>query len=146
MIHWEAGNCAHDRGELSWRVDDFPECHLMTFPKERHLLLETAYRHREAPDGFYDFQYNSWCCPYCNKSFSQPQQLTAHLRSPHHDPKVFTCPNQACGMRFTVLSGLYQHVENSSCRGSAECLRRLWDGLVGNYGVVDWELWNMRGL
>ncbi|KIP01430.1 hypothetical protein PHLGIDRAFT_123352 [Phlebiopsis gigantea 11061_1 CR5-6] len=43
--------------------------------------------------------------------------LNAHLRSPAYAERVYDCPSVfvGCGVQFTTLSGLMQHVESGSC-------------------------------
>ena len=59
-----------------------------------------------------DEGYGTYCYE-CNKHFDVPIDLDRHLKSPVHHPYVYKCPG--CSTRFSILSGLVQHVESDAC-------------------------------
>jgi hypothetical protein len=54
------------------------------------------------------------CC-LCHRTYGALEQLNQHLQSAFHLQNIYRCPKLDCGVEFSTLSGLCQHVEGGSC-------------------------------
>ncbi|KAJ8084961.1 hypothetical protein PM082_003738 [Marasmius tenuissimus] len=51
----------------------------------------------------------------CQKGHRTLTSLNQHLASPCHQESLYFCPLTTCRVRFTILSGLCQHIESQKC-------------------------------
>ena len=115
MIHMESGTCASGatRRMVNDNVRRWDPYHLVTEYFSTHANVDTEKEEVAAtwqPAMRNDYVHQ--CC-FCHRKFRNLLALTQHLNSPVHQPKIYNCP--ACTTRFTVFSGLVQHVESDSC-------------------------------
>lgn len=61
----------------------------------------------------YNFYVNAYECYLCHRNFWTLLALNQHLGSAAHDQDEFKCPE--CKRRFTLVSGLIQHIESEVC-------------------------------
>ncbi|KAI0880510.1 uncharacterized protein GGS22DRAFT_197565 [Annulohypoxylon maeteangense] len=55
-------------------------------------------------------------CYLCHNTYKHLQYLNQHLSSPIHQQNLYHCPKPgACGLLFTTLAGLMNHLESESC-------------------------------
>lgn len=119
MLHLEEGECITSMAELAQIAESASYSFQYIVPGRRQYL-----RHQYGREelGFDTDDESIWECVECRKVFRSLLKASAHARSPAHKPKVYRCPS--CRNEFTALSGLLQHVEQSSscpegvCKGS----------------------------
>jgi hypothetical protein len=135
FTHLEAGNCITNLQDLNRLILRFPEHWCFIVSELRHSISSPPQRQQESRDALWDMDTQNCLCPYCDRTFEYLAQLKQHLAGPGHDPSAFRCPDLACDSRFTCLSALLQHVENSSCSEGVNqgtgSLGRLWHFLLG---------------
>ena len=105
LIHLENG-CTTTMRELDYHAR---QC----FQWKKYVVIEYADWLEDGERDEIGEQYSSTYCYDCYKHFEIPNDLYKHLKSPAHHPCVYKCPG--CDARFSVLSGLVQHVESGAC-------------------------------
>jgi len=120
MLHFEAGTCPSGmtRSELN---------HIVV-RSDRHNVITNPARLIGGPDGdapptvtetwATDLSWNgsAYECFLCHAMFRSLMSLNSHLQSPRHEDRIYRCPNRTtCGIEFSVLSALTQHVESGKC-------------------------------
>lgn len=58
---------------------------------------------------------NGFECYLCNNTYGSLKALNQHLASPRHQEKNYICRGPSCGIHFSTLSGLWQHIESEKC-------------------------------
>jgi hypothetical protein len=136
--HWESGTCPSriTRDIVNQEVVNIDRNNVITNPS----------RLIRGPDGCSpstssifatnrSWNGSSFECFLCHKEFRTLQSLNAHLQSPRHQDKIYRCPNQSgCGLEFSALSSLCQHVERDRCgvqmfRGVRQAMESLVSGV-----------------
>ena len=112
-IHLESGTCVSgvDRQAVNDTIRSRDTDHLIT---ERLLTYPSA-------NGRVDDTWattaawngRAYECYFCPREFRTLPALNQHLKSPVHEQKMYKCPK--CATKFTLFSGLVQHVESESC-------------------------------
>ncbi|KAH8108823.1 hypothetical protein DFH11DRAFT_1843359 [Phellopilus nigrolimitatus] len=74
-------------------------------------------------------------CFLCNNEFATLLSLDRHLRSPRHRERIYRCPGPGCGLEYSALSALCQHVERGGCgiktnRQVQDIMDRLTSGMM----------------
>ena len=64
------------------------------------------------------FKVKNFHCPHCDKSFSQRNKLTYHVRT-HSGEKPFSCPE--CGRAFSLLWNLKTHLRTHTGEKPYSC-------------------------
>ena len=122
MLHLEEEVCITTVAQLGQIAADAPNSELYVTHNLRHYLRTEYGKERLAFD---TDNISRWECVECRKMFSSTIQATGHAKSPVHKPKVFKCPR--CRFEFAALSGVLQHVEQSSL---------CWEGLHDGTGAM----------
>lgn len=109
ILHLEEGECVTTMSELARIAESTTYSKLYVVGKWREYL-QTKYGLER---GFFETDQESvWECTQCRLVFYSLNKANAHARSAAHKPKVFKCPS--CSKKFKVLSGLLQHIEQST--------------------------------
>ena len=114
LIHLESNNCSTTMEDL----DQYAE---MCFQSKKYVaenlrgFLRERCRSQERAGGKYRVYMGDWVCndQDCQRVFDTEAGMQQHVNSPVHDCCPYKCPG--CGVRFSVLSGLLQHVESNAC-------------------------------
>ena len=115
LIHLESGSC---KTNIAAMDADAAKCYqrrkyvVKGYGNFLRYRKRARLRAKRASSPSYE-NNNSWECGECQKSFPSRVGLSNHLASPIHDPEPFKCP--CCEKRFSILSGLVQHVESDRC-------------------------------
>lgn len=137
MLHFEGGACPsglnrHELNKLVVRLDRnnliTNPSRLITGPSGTQQLSAT--RKLWATELSYNgYQYE---CFLCHAEFGTLLALNKHLQSPRHEDKIYRCPNHTCGLQYSALSSLTQHVENGQCGVSRfKMVRDVMESLTG---------------
>jgi hypothetical protein len=74
-------------------------------------------------------------CYFCHGVYRYLNQLNQHLASPKHQDKIYICRGPSCGLRFSALSGLVQHIESEKCGVSKfRAVQNAMDSMLGQMG------------
>lgn len=138
--HLEAGRCPSGmtRAKLNENVIRLDRNNLVTNPA-RLIRGPGIYSTTTTTMWATDLSWNgdAYECFLCHKEFDALNHLNQHLASPKHQDKIYRCPNQGrCGVEFTTLSALTQHVERDKCgvqrfRAVQDAMAALSRGLKG---------------
>lgn len=113
-IHLESGACSSGmtRKTLNNVIRAQDTNHIIT---ERLLTYSDANSEKTIDTWATNAAWNgrSYKCYFCPREFRTLPDLNKHLKSPAHEQKIYKCPK--CAVRFTLFSGLVQHVESESC-------------------------------
>ena len=111
-IHLESGTCVSGatRQKLNDSIRSRDKNHLIT---ERLLTYPGANGPVDTWASDAAWNGRAFECYFCPRNFRSLQALNSHLKSPVHEQKMYKCPK--CAVRFTLFSGLVQHVESESC-------------------------------
>ena len=124
IAHWESGGCRS--GATRQAVDryaiDADSGRVITDVTRLISYGDSTYARRDSGVQDQWATEDSWNggayeCVLCHREFRTLGALNAHLRSPAHADRIYTCPDVfgGCGVQFTTLSGLVQHVESGCC-------------------------------
>lgn len=117
--HWEAGRCPSGmtRAKLNENVIRMDRNNLVTNPARLiggPSSLSTSTTTMWATER--SWNGHAYECFLCHKDFNALTHLNQHLASPKHQNKIYRCPNlERCGVEFTAISSLTQHVERDKC-------------------------------
>ncbi|KAG7100039.1 hypothetical protein E1B28_001825 [Marasmius oreades] len=134
LLHLEAGRCPSNatRETVNRAIRQLDRNNIITDPSR----LITG------PDGTsqqikYSATERSWNgyayeCYICHGTYPTLRALNQHLASPRHEAKIYFCPLSSCGVRFTTLSALCQHIESQRCGVARfKAVQSALDSLVG---------------
>ncbi|KAJ7827634.1 hypothetical protein B0H14DRAFT_3873595 [Mycena olivaceomarginata] len=127
LLHLESGTCrcGTDRRTIDRLVRQFDTNNNITKPSR---LLQGA---NEVTFTASEHAWNgvAYECYLCHAGYRTLAALNQHLGSPRHQEKVYVCPLNVCRVRFSTLSGLWQHIESGQC-GVARFVRNTMDDLM----------------
>lgn len=114
LIHLESNNCSTTMEDL----DQYAE---MCYQSKHYVVgglrdfLRERCRSEERAGGGERVYMGDWVCNDgdCQRVFDTEAGMRQHVNSPVHDCCAYKC--LGCGVRFSVLSGLVQHVESDAC-------------------------------
>jgi len=114
FLHFESGSCPSGmtRADLNRNVARMDRNNYFTKPTKLITGPEDVqmWATERSWNGY------AYECFLCNRTFGELRSLNAHLQSPRHQAKIYRCPNgEACGVEYSVLSALTQHVESGKC-------------------------------
>ncbi|KAH8108274.1 hypothetical protein DFH11DRAFT_1843621 [Phellopilus nigrolimitatus] len=120
LLHAESGGCPS--GITRQAVDAF------VARMDRRNVITNPARMISGPGGYSpptETQYlvthattwngDAYECFLCNNEFATLLSLDRHLRSPRHRERIYRCPGARCGLEYSALSALCQHVERGGC-------------------------------
>jgi Zinc finger, C2H2 type len=116
MIHLESGNCpcgTNDEELRKLAARCYQHNHYIVRGMEHYVQ---NHQHPDAGPEHFNYYFQRYECPECDRAFNLLGGLKQHLSSPIHDEYAFKCPETNCDKRFRCISGLLQHLESSECR------------------------------
>ena len=114
LIHLESNNCSTTMEDLDWYAERCYQSKKYVVNDLRPFLRDGS-RSEERAGGRYRPYMGNWVCNDldCQRVFDTEARMEQHVNSPVHDCCPYKCPD--CDARFSVLSGLFQHVESNAC-------------------------------
>ena len=135
VLHLEGGRCASgvDRQQVNRYVRQIDKKNVITDPSR---LLTGGSEHVEKKWIATEASWNgySYECYLCHSGFKSLAVLNTHLASPRHQDKIYVCPAPECRIKFSVLSGLCQHIESEKCGVSKFKQVRETMDMISNFG------------
>lgn len=115
VLHLESGGCASrvSKREIDHFVRQKDTHNIITDPSRMITGGVEVYKEYIATRG--SWNGHAYECVLCHREFRQLDDLNKHLASPRHQSKSYRCPNISCGVHFSTLSGLCQHIESEKC-------------------------------
>lgn len=114
LIHLESNNCSTTMEDLDFFAQKCFQSKKYVVKGLRDFLRERR-RSEERAGGRYMEYMRNWVCNNrdCQGVFDTEARMRQHVNSPVHDCCPYKCPG--CDVRFSVISGLLQHVESNAC-------------------------------
>lgn len=114
-IHLENGGCS-----AGWKIQHLNAIAAQCPDFAKNLIQERLPWFRAGAPRKFAFardrdRQGIWSCYLCHLSWADETVLTSHLQISHSDdyPPVICCP--CCDAEFTLISGLFQHIETPRC-------------------------------
>ncbi|KAF5313073.1 hypothetical protein D9619_002468 [Psilocybe cf. subviscida] len=134
VLHLESGSCVSgiDRRTVNALVKRYDTNNLIT-----DRLLTTGRGEDEIQYIATGASWNgvAYECYLCYKPHRTLHALNQHLNSPKHAQKFYLCRGPNCGVKFSALSALVQHIESQKC-GVAKfsVVQNAMDSVLGQMG------------
>jgi hypothetical protein len=143
-LHLESGACpcGLSRRQIDKWIVEHDLKNTITNPR-RMITAGNSSKPVYIPPPTYDATELSWNgsayeCYFCQREFHTLAALNQHLASPKHSTpdgsKLYHCPNNACGLKLSTLSGVVQHIEHGNCGARRfKPIKNTIDGFVDGF-------------
>ncbi|KAF8971851.1 hypothetical protein BDZ97DRAFT_1693153 [Flammula alnicola] len=138
VLHLENGACSSgvDRATVNKYVRQYDTNNVITDPAR---LLAGGSGSANQDIRYYataaSWNGSGYECCLCHLVYRSLPALNQHLGSPKHQDKIYLCRGPSCGLRFTTLSALVQHIESEKCGvAKFKAVQNAMNGMLGQMG------------